>query len=195
MRNRLAGVRDPGRVRSVLEGTSTSIRTTEKILFSSDWRRIGAIGYLWFDIGVLIACFAAIGPVPPLACIVLAYPIGYIANMVPIPGSVGVLDGSFVGMLVLYGINATAATPRPWSTTRSHCGSHRCSAPLRFSSCAAAAARRDRHAQRARWTSRSATNASPRRSHPRRPTRLLGSSLPGSARPGRKHVGSASTAG
>jgi hypothetical protein len=69
MRNRLAGVRDPGRVRSVLEGTSTSIRTTEKILFSSDWRRIGAIGYLWFDIGVLIACFAAIGPVPPLACI------------------------------------------------------------------------------------------------------------------------------
>jgi hypothetical protein len=66
MRNRLAGVRDPGRVRSVLEGTSTSIRTTEKILFSSDWRRIGAIGYLWFDIGVLIACFAAIGLAAPI---------------------------------------------------------------------------------------------------------------------------------
>ncbi len=108
--DRLAEVRDPGRVRSVLEGTSTSIRATEKILFSSDWRTVGAVGYLWFDIGVLIACFAAIGPAPPLACIVLAYQIGYMANILPIPGSVGVLDGSFVGMLVLYGVNATAAT-------------------------------------------------------------------------------------
>jgi type I restriction enzyme M protein len=39
--------------------------------------------------------------------------------------------------------------PRPSSTTRSHCGSHRCSAPLRSSSCAAAAATRSSCASRA----------------------------------------------
>jgi uncharacterized protein (TIRG00374 family) len=41
---------------------------------------------------------------------VLAYQIGYLSNLIPIPGGLGVLDGSFVGMLVLYGVNATTAT-------------------------------------------------------------------------------------
>jgi uncharacterized protein (TIRG00374 family) len=59
---------------------------------------------------VLVACFAAAGDVPPLAPIVLAYQIAYLSNLVPIPGGIGVLDGSFVGMLVLYGVNATTAT-------------------------------------------------------------------------------------
>jgi uncharacterized protein (TIRG00374 family) len=59
---------------------------------------------------VLAACFAATGHVPPLAAIVLAYQIGYLSNMIPIPGGIGVLDGSLVGMLVLYGASATTAT-------------------------------------------------------------------------------------
>ena len=41
---------------------------------------------------------------------VLAYQIGYLSNLIPIPGGIGVLDGSFVGMFVLYGVNATMAT-------------------------------------------------------------------------------------
>ena len=41
---------------------------------------------------------------------VLAYQIAYLSNLIPIPGGIGVLDGSFVGMLVLYGVNATTAT-------------------------------------------------------------------------------------
>jgi uncharacterized membrane protein YbhN (UPF0104 family) len=36
--------------------------------------------------------------------------IGYLSNMIPIPGGIGVLDGSLVGMLVLYGASATTAT-------------------------------------------------------------------------------------
>ena len=47
---------------------------------------------------------------PPLASIVLAYQIGYLANLLPIPGNVGVLDASLVGILVLYGVGATEAT-------------------------------------------------------------------------------------
>ena len=100
----------PKAIRVVLETTATSIRETRRLLFSRDWRIIGAIGYLWFDIAVLIACFAAIGQPPPVAALVLAYQIAYLSNFIPIPGGIGVLDGSMVGALVLYGAKATDAT-------------------------------------------------------------------------------------
>jgi len=41
---------------------------------------------------------------------VLAYQIGYLSNIIPIPGNIGVLDASVVGMFVLYGVPATLAT-------------------------------------------------------------------------------------
>ncbi len=107
---KLAVNRAPGRVRTILEETAASIRLTEQVMFSLDWRIVGAIAFLWCDIGVLVACFAAAGSVPPLAAIVLAYQIGYLSNFVPIPGGIGVLDGSLVGMFVLYGVSATLAT-------------------------------------------------------------------------------------
>ncbi len=99
----------PTRVRRVLGGTAMSIRDTQRLLFRPDWRLLGAIGYLWFDIGVLLACFAALGVYPPLAAVVLAYQIAYLSNAIPVPGGIGILDGSLVGMLVVYGINGTTA--------------------------------------------------------------------------------------
>jgi uncharacterized membrane protein YbhN (UPF0104 family) len=101
--------RAPGRMRSLLETGAQSIRDTRDLLLKPDWRICGAIAFLWCDIGVLAACFAATGHTPPLASIVLAYQIGYLANLIPIPGNIGVLDGSLVGMLVLYGVGATTA--------------------------------------------------------------------------------------
>ncbi len=102
--------RAPGRVRTIATQTALAVRDTERLLRSPDWRIVGAIGYLWFDIGVLIACFAAAGTVPPLAVIVLAYQVGYLSNLIPVPGNIGILDGSLVGMFVLYGVSATTAT-------------------------------------------------------------------------------------
>jgi uncharacterized membrane protein YbhN (UPF0104 family) len=108
--DRFAAARAPGRVRTLLTEVAGTIRTTRRLLRTPDWRIIGAIAFLWCDIGVLAACFAAAGPVPPLATIVLAYQIGYLSNLIPVPGNIGVLDGSLVGMFVLYGISATLAT-------------------------------------------------------------------------------------
>jgi uncharacterized protein (TIRG00374 family) len=102
--------RSQGRVRTVLVHIAASVRLTEQILFSADWRIIGAFAFLGCDIAVLAACFAAAGHAPPLAVIVLAYQIGYLSNVVPIPGGIGVLDGSMVGMLVLYGVPAAIST-------------------------------------------------------------------------------------
>ena len=106
----VAARRTPGRLRSLLLEMATSIRLTAQLLVRPDWRIIGAIAFLWCDIGVLAACFAAAGTVPPLATIVLAYQIGYLSNLIPVPGNIGVLDGSLVGMFALYGVAATAAT-------------------------------------------------------------------------------------
>jgi uncharacterized membrane protein YbhN (UPF0104 family) len=100
----------PKSVRVVLETTAQSIRDTRRLLFRPDWRLVGAFAYLWFDIAVLVACFAATKSTPPIGAIVLAYQIAYLSNFVPIPGGIGVLDGSMVGALVLYGATATAAT-------------------------------------------------------------------------------------
>lgn len=100
----------PGKLRLVIRETSLTIRETEKKLFTRDWRVLGAFAYLWCDIGVLAAVFAAAGRTPPLATIVLAYQIGYIVNVIPVPGNIGILDGSIVGMFVLYGVNGTLVT-------------------------------------------------------------------------------------
>jgi uncharacterized membrane protein YbhN (UPF0104 family) len=107
---RLAAGRRPGKIRTLLVEIANSIRLTEQVIFRRDWRIVGAIAYLWCDIAVLAACFAAAGHVPPLTVIVLAYQIGYISNLIPVPGNIGVLDGSLVGMFVLFGVSATLAT-------------------------------------------------------------------------------------
>jgi uncharacterized membrane protein YbhN (UPF0104 family) len=96
-------------VATLLRGIATTIRDTRSTLLRPNWRLFGAIGYLWFDIGVLWACFQATGHTPPIAVIVLAYQIGYLSNVLPIPGNIGVLEGSFVAMLVLYHVHATTA--------------------------------------------------------------------------------------
>jgi uncharacterized membrane protein YbhN (UPF0104 family) len=106
---RRTSAREPGRLTTVLDGIATSIHNTARALLTPDWRLLGAAGYLMFDITVLWVCLRATGHAPPFAAVVLAYQIGYLTNIIPIPGSIGVLDGSLIGMLVLYGANATTA--------------------------------------------------------------------------------------
>ncbi len=100
----------PGRLHTLLSEAAVSVRATRRLTFRPNWRIVGAIGYLWFDIAVLFACFAAANRTPPLAAVVLAYQIAYLSNFIPVPGGIGILDGSMIGMLVLYGAGGTVAT-------------------------------------------------------------------------------------
>ncbi|HEX2707019.1 MAG TPA: lysylphosphatidylglycerol synthase domain-containing protein [Solirubrobacterales bacterium] len=71
---------------------------------------IGSAGYMLFDIAVLAVCFPAFGnPLPPLDALLLAYIIGQLGGLVPLPGGIGGLDLGLIGALVLYGIDATDA--------------------------------------------------------------------------------------
>jgi hypothetical protein len=140
--------RAPGRIQTLLKLTAESIRDTKGLLLKPNWRLAGTLAYLWCDIGVLVMCFAATGHSPPLAEIVLAYQIGYLSSIIPVPGNIGVLDGTMTGMLVLYGVSATPQPPRPSSTTRSPSGSQRCWARSHSSSSAARDTSRSHRAPR-----------------------------------------------
>jgi uncharacterized membrane protein YbhN (UPF0104 family) len=70
----------------------------------------GSMGYLVFDLAVLGACFPAFGnPLPPADALVLAYLIGQLGGLIPLPGGIGGLDLGLLGALVLYGVDATDA--------------------------------------------------------------------------------------
>lgn len=88
----------------VLSRTAGWVADTEGIAFTPNWRLLGAIGYLVLDIGALWACLLAVGVSPPLMAIVVGYQVGYLANLLPVPGGIGVLDGGLLGALVLYGL-------------------------------------------------------------------------------------------
>jgi len=70
----------------------------------------GASGYMLFDVAMLGVCFAAFGnDVPPVGVLLVAYIIGQLGSLIPIPGGIGGVDAGLIGTLVLYGVDATAA--------------------------------------------------------------------------------------
>ncbi|MBV9337966.1 MAG: flippase-like domain-containing protein [Solirubrobacterales bacterium] len=73
------------------------------------WRLLGAVGYLGFDIAALGAAFTAAGRPVAGAPLVLGYLIGYLANLIPVPGGFGVLEGGLAATLIAYGAPATQA--------------------------------------------------------------------------------------
>jgi uncharacterized membrane protein YbhN (UPF0104 family) len=87
-----------------LEDVGTGIPAARDALLRPSWRLLGALGYLLFDIAVLWTTLAAVGPAPPVAALAVAYLAGYLPNVVPIPGGIGILDAGLVGALGLYGL-------------------------------------------------------------------------------------------
>jgi uncharacterized membrane protein YbhN (UPF0104 family) len=71
----------------------------------------GSLGYLWFDIASLAAAFHAFGGGGPVfGGFVLAYILGQLGALIPIPGGIGGTDGGLIGFMAVYGSSASAAT-------------------------------------------------------------------------------------
>lgn len=71
---------------------------------------VGSMAYMAFDIAALGFAFAAVGTVPVFGTLVLAYLIGQLGNLIPLPGGVGGTEGALIGFFALYGVNLTEAT-------------------------------------------------------------------------------------
>jgi uncharacterized membrane protein YbhN (UPF0104 family) len=93
-----------------LGATAGASATTLRAIRRPGWRlAVGAVAFLLCDIAVLWLAIHALGYDVPVAPLLLAYLIGYLANAIPIPGGVGVLDGGLAGALLLYHVPAPAA--------------------------------------------------------------------------------------
>jgi uncharacterized protein (TIRG00374 family) len=73
------------------------------------WLIGGIIAYLAFDVMILWATFHAFGSTPTLAIVWIAYLIGELGGLIPIPGGIGGVDLGLLGTFALYNVPITAA--------------------------------------------------------------------------------------
>jgi uncharacterized protein (TIRG00374 family) len=99
------------RIAPALEALADGVVEAVRLLRKGDpWLLIGIFGYMVFDILVLWGAFRAIGLSPELALVWMAYVIGQLGNLIPLPGGIGGVELGLVGMLVLYGEKAVPST-------------------------------------------------------------------------------------
>ena len=134
VKGRLAA-RGPTKLRVFMETSVESIEDTRRLMFTPDWRLIGAYAFLWCDIAVLVVCFAAAGVSPPVTTIVLAYQIAYITNLIPVPGTSACSTGAWSRCSRCTAWGPRWRRPQLSSTTRSRSGSPRCGGRRRTSCC------------------------------------------------------------
>jgi uncharacterized membrane protein YbhN (UPF0104 family) len=106
---RLVAARREGRVVRWLCTSARVVEDTKEEVRNPSWRLLGAVAYLWCSIAALWVCCRAFGDAPPVGALTLAFLIGYLGNIIPVPGGIGALDGGLTGALVLYGANPTMA--------------------------------------------------------------------------------------
>ncbi len=102
---RRRGERAPRALSAIGEGVDGAWKAVGR----AHWRLLGAAGYVCFDMAALWAACKATGNPIGLPAVVLAYEIGYLATLIPVPAGIGVLDTGLVATLVLYGVRPAAA--------------------------------------------------------------------------------------
>lgn len=99
--------RDHGRrlVRWLAVGSATvgdGVREALRLVGAREWRAIAAAAGWWgFDIAVLWACLQAFGGSPPVTVVVMAYFIGILGNLLPLPAGI---SGAMIGTLIGFGV-------------------------------------------------------------------------------------------
>jgi hypothetical protein len=96
---------DSSRVRRVLAPIGSGVRRARRLALSGNPALLGALMWWGLDIAVLWAAFEAFGQAPPWGVLVVAYFVGTLANLLPLPGGIGGVDGGMIGALVAFGTN------------------------------------------------------------------------------------------
>jgi hypothetical protein len=101
--------RSPACPSTTLRSVAASLEAAWGSVSHPHWRMLGAAGFLWLDIGALWAACQATGRPLGVLALAVAYFIGYLATMIPVPAGLGVLDSGLAGALVLYGYSPAAS--------------------------------------------------------------------------------------
>jgi uncharacterized membrane protein YbhN (UPF0104 family) len=107
----LAGRSRRARVAAAADAVAAGVDEALELLRARDPAILaGAAGYLLFDVAMLGVCFKAFGnEVPGVGVLLVAYLIGQLGSLIPIPGGLGGVDGGLIGTLVLYGADPADA--------------------------------------------------------------------------------------
>jgi uncharacterized membrane protein YbhN (UPF0104 family) len=96
-----------------LSATATTCRhgavEARRLVGDRNWKLAGAVAYYAFDNAVLWAAFQAYGRGPAISVIVMAYLVGSLGALLPLPAGIGGVEGGLIGALVLYGSPAASA--------------------------------------------------------------------------------------
>lgn len=84
---------------------ASGVRTAIELIRSRDLGLLGAIAWWGFDISVLWAMFHAFGTPPPFTVIWMAYFIGMLGNLLPLPGGLGGVEGGMIGAFAAFGVS------------------------------------------------------------------------------------------
>jgi uncharacterized membrane protein YbhN (UPF0104 family) len=98
-----------GRGPRLIRGLATGLNGAWREAGTPHWRLLGAVGFLCLDMGALWAACLATGHHIGALAVAIAYCIGYLATVVPIPAGIGVLDTGLAASLVLYGLSPAAS--------------------------------------------------------------------------------------
>jgi uncharacterized protein (TIRG00374 family) len=97
------------RLGTVPASASAGMRDALRHLRSRDPALLGSIAFWGFQIAVLWASFKAFGESPPLAVIVMAFFVGMLGNLLPLPGGIGGVDGGMIGAFAAFNVDASLA--------------------------------------------------------------------------------------
>ena len=85
------------------------LRTAGQVVRVRRAAPVAALAYWAFDIATLWASFRAFGHAPTGAVIVLGYFVGTLANVLPLPGGIGGVEGGMIGAFLGFGVDGSLA--------------------------------------------------------------------------------------
>jgi uncharacterized membrane protein YbhN (UPF0104 family) len=88
---------------------ASGIRTAISLVGDRNPALLGALAWWGFDIAVLWAAFHAFGGAPEVAVVVMAYFVGQLGNVLPLPGGIGGVDGAMIGAFSALGVSSSLA--------------------------------------------------------------------------------------
>ena len=98
-----------GHAAAVPAAAASGVRTAISLVGERNLALLGAIAWWGFDLGVLWAAFHAFGGSPDTSVVVMAYFVGQLGNVLPLPGGIGGVDGAMIGAFSALGVSSSLA--------------------------------------------------------------------------------------
>jgi uncharacterized membrane protein YbhN (UPF0104 family) len=84
---------------------ASGVRTAIALIRAREPGVLGAVAWWGFDISVLWAMFHAFGSPPSFTVIWMAYFLGTLGNLLPLPGGLGGVEGGMIGAFAAFGVD------------------------------------------------------------------------------------------